>query len=108
MAFDTISKTYLRKLQGAYNSAISSGAYTAELSFRPVLHSFITDIVREVGIAAHTEVILEPNNQGQNGRPDWRIHDKNTLGIYGYIEAKGIGPSSLDASEYQDQIDKYL
>ena len=28
--------------------------------------------------------------------------------IYGYIEAKGIGPNPLDASEYQNQIDKYL
>ena len=108
MAFDTISKKYLRELRREYDSAVSGGAHTAELSYRPVLHSFIKDIVREFGIASNTEVILEPNTQGHNGRPDWRIHDKNTLGIYGYIEAKGIGPNPLDSSEYQSQIDRYL
>lgn len=108
MAFETISKNYLKELQKEYNSAIASGAYTAELSFRPTLHNFIRDIVREVGIESSTKVVLEPNTQAHNGRPDWRIHDINTLGIYGYIEAKGIGPSPLDDSEYQDQIDKYL
>ena len=41
MAFDSISKKYLRELRKEYDSAIMSGAHTAELSYRPVLNSYI-------------------------------------------------------------------
>lgn len=108
MAFDSISKKYLRELRKEYDSAIMSGAHTAELSYRPVLHSYIKDLVKEFGSDSNVEVIFEPNTQGHNGRPDWRIHDKGTLGIYGYIEAKGLSSAPLDASEYKSQIDRYL
>ncbi len=29
---------------------------------------------------------------GKYGRPDWAFTDSNTMGVYGYVEAKGLSP----------------
>lgn len=54
------------------------------------------------------DVVLEPRNQGRVGRPDWRIHDSVSLGIFGYIEAKGLSIEPFDTTPYQEQFDRYL
>ena len=54
------------------------------------------------------DVILEPTTQGRVGRPDWRIHNKDTMGIYGYIEGKGLSEEPFDTKPYETQIKKYL
>ena len=36
--------------------------------------------------------IFEPRQQGKYGRPDWLFSNKDTMGIYGYVEAKGFNP----------------
>ena len=42
------------------------------------------------------------------GRPDWRIQDRISLGVYGYIEAKGPSNEPFDTTPYRDQINRYL
>lgn len=54
------------------------------------------------------DIILEPRNQGRMGRPDWRIQDRISLGVYGYIEAKGPSNEPFDTTPYRDQINRYL
>ena len=54
------------------------------------------------------DIILEPRNQGRMGRPDWRIQDRISLGVYGYIEAKGPSNEPFDTTTYRDQINRYL
>lgn len=46
------------------------------------------------------DIILEPRNQGRMGRPDWRIQDRISLGVYGYIEAKGPSNEPFDTTPY--------
>lgn len=108
MAYLNTVKEYLKKLQGYYKAAESSGQYTAELSFRPALNEFLENLALDMSISGDIDVVLEPKNQGKVGRPDWRIHDKKTLGIYGFIEAKGLSEETFDISPYRGQIKKYL
>lgn len=54
------------------------------------------------------DIILEPRNQGRMGRPDWRIQDRISLGVYGYIEAKDPSNEPFDTTPYRDQINRYL
>lgn len=108
MGYDAIIKKYLKALHSDYKSAISSGQYTAELSFRFPIDRMLNDLAIEFQPGVSIDVILEPTSQGRAGRPDWRIHDKKTMGIYGYVEAKGLTDSSFDIAPYKKQIEKYL
>lgn len=108
MAYLNIIKEYLKKLQGYYNAAAFSGQYTAELSFRPALNDLLENLADNLASSKDIDVVLEPKNQGKVGRPDWRIHDKKTLGIYGFVEAKSLSEEMFDISSYKGQIKKYL
>lgn len=109
MSYNSHIKKYLRALQNEYNSAIIGGQHTAELSFRMPLDQLFRNLALDLNPEEQISVVLEPRNQGKNvGRPDWRIHNEQTLGIYGYIEGKGLSTSRFDISPYQTQIKKYL
>ncbi|MCH5280545.1 MAG: N-6 DNA methylase [Lachnospiraceae bacterium] len=107
MSYESIIRKYLEALQNEYKAAERGGQHTAELSYRPVLDMFIRNLAREFNKEDSCDIVLEPKNQGTAGRPDWRIHDKNTLGIYGYIEAKGFSEEPFDIRPYEKQIEKY-
>lgn len=104
MAFDATVRRYLRAMQREYEAAIRGGQHTAELSFRNPLHELFINLAHDLNPTAGIDVILEPRNQGRMGRPDWRIQNQSTLGVYGYIEAKGPSSESFDTTPYQDQI----
>lgn len=107
MSYESIVRKYLEALQKEYKAAERGGQHTAELSYRPVLDMFIRNLAGEFNKEDSCDIVLEPKNQGTAGRPDWRIHDKNTLGIYGYIEAKGLSEEPFDIKPYREQIEKY-
>ena len=108
MAYDATIKKYLRDAQKEYIDAQRGGQHTAELSFRTQLHALFKGLAHDLNPSSNISVILEPKNQGKVGRPDWRIHDSNTLGIFGYIEAKGPSTAPFDVTPYKKQIQKYL
>ncbi len=108
MAFDADVKNYLRAYQREYNAAIRGGQHTAELSFRVPMHTLFTRIAHDLNPQGNFDIILEPRNQGRMGRPDWRIQDAVSLGVYGYIEGKGPSAEPFDIAPYQNQINRYL
>lgn len=108
MAFEADVKNYLRAYQREYNAAIRGGQHTAELSFRVPMHTLFTSIAHDLNPHGNFDIILEPKNQGRMGRPDWRIQDTVSLGVYGYIEGKGPSSEPFDITPYQDQISRYL
>lgn len=108
MSYISIVKKYLTNLQKEYQAAVMGGQHTAELSYRPVLDTLFRELAKELNGSDSMTIVLEPKNQARMGRPDWRIHDGRTLGVYGYIEGKGLSINRFDTSPYQEQIDKYL
>lgn len=108
MSYSEIVKNYLMRFQSENEAAIRGGQHTAEMSFRPVLDSFIRDLSRNLAPAESIDVVLEPRNQRKLGRPDWRLHNRISLGIYGYIEAKEFSPDRFNIVPYQNQINRYL
>ena len=108
MAYATSIRQYLRDLQHEYNAAVRGGQHTAELSYRPVLDRLFRNLAHDLNPTQEIDVVLEPRNQGWVGRPDWRIHDSVSLGIYGYVEAKGFSTDPFDTAPYQEQFDRYL
>lgn len=108
MSYSTVIRRYLSDLQREYNSAIRGGQHTAELSYRPVLDNMFHGLAHELNPTGQIDIVLEPRNQGRVGRPDWRFHDSITLGIFGYVEAKGLTTTTFDTTPYQAQFDRYL
>ncbi len=108
MAFDVDVKNYLREYQREYDAAIRGGQHTAELSFRVPMHTLFKRIAHDLNPCGNFDIILEPKNQGRMGRPDWRIQDAVSLGVYGYIEGKGPSADPFDITPYKDQINRYL
>lgn len=108
MSFETDVKTYLRAYQNEYRAALRGGQHTAELSFRVPMHELFSNIARDLNPTGNFDVILEPRNQGRMGRPDWRVQDSVSMGVYGYIEAKGLSNDAFDIMPYQTQINRYL
>lgn len=108
MSYNSILKTYLKAIQAQYENAKKSGQYTAELSYRMPLDAMEKALAKEFNPNDDIDVILEPVTQGRVGRPDWRIHNKDTMAIYGYIEGKGLSEEPFDTKPYANQIKKYL
>jgi len=108
VSYQAIIKCYLRTLQKTYNDSLTDMQHTAELSFRPTLDLLFNELAIELNGSVNIAVIFEPRNQAHMGRPDWRIHDKTTLGVYGYIEAKGLALTVFDITPHKEQFDRYL
>ncbi len=108
MSYQAIIKRYLKSLQRDYNDSLAAHQHTAELSFRPSLDTLFKELATELNGSPDIVVILEPRNQARMGRPDWRIHDRTTLGVYGYIEAKGLSTDAFDITVHEEQFNRYL
>ena len=108
MSFEAEVKKYLKNFQEEYKAAQHGDQHTKELSFRTHLDVFFRQLSKELNSSANINIILEPKNQGKVGRPDWRIHDADSLGVYGYVEAKGLTDQPINLKLYQKQIDRYL
>ncbi|MDE1831597.1 MAG: N-6 DNA methylase [Thaumarchaeota archaeon] len=99
---------YLEQLKNVYQIATRSGQSTPELSYRPVLDSFFRSLPTILGIGT-VDVIYEPVKQQKSGRPDWRFHHSQSMGIFGYVEAKGLEKKSTTKwQNHSVQLNKYL
>lgn len=106
--FEKLVQEYLERLRDVWNEAVKSGDATPELSFRPVLHEFFRQLPSAL-LIEDVEIVYEPKNQQKAGRPDWKFLHSKTLGIYGYVESKGLDiKNQLDPTAHKDQIEKYL
>ena len=105
MTFEEIVRDYLVALHNYIDTATSTGQTTAELSYRPILDSFLRRIAQLY--CPDVDIIFEPKSQGHAGRPDWRIYSKNDFGLYGFVEAKGLDPHSpISIEPHRKQIEK--
>ena len=105
--FDSIIVIYLNDLRKEVEKAEAAGESTPELSYRPALDRFLRAIANLID--PNVEVIFEPRSQGKSGRPDWRFYDSESLGLYGFTEAKALSLNTvLDLTEFENQIGKYL
>lgn len=98
---------YVKKLSNEYRTALATGNATPELSFRPTLDNFLIQLSEYIN--PKIDRIFEPRQQGKYGRPDWLFCNKETMGIYGYVEAKSFNPTIyIDPAAYENQVKRYL
>lgn len=108
MSYQSVARAYLEQLAGRLKDGQATDEATAEMSYRTALDTFLQEILAEIN--SNVAVILEPKRR-PTGAPDFRVHDRNTLGVYGFIEAKGpqLG-AALDETflnKHASQIERY-
>lgn len=104
---NTILSDYVKTLGKDFQTAVETGNSTPELSYRPALDDFLLQISKYIN--PRIDRIFEPRQQGKYGRPDWLFSNKETMGIYGYVEAKGFNPNvTLNPRDYESQVKRYL
>lgn len=107
MSFRLITQKYLDALDSFHQESRRVGEMTGELSYRPVLNDYFSQLVGEFG--DNISSVYEPRKQAHAGRPDWRFYDKQSLGIYGYVEAKAYSDKNrICVKDHLDQVQKYL
>lgn len=107
MTYEEVVRQYLDDLYDYVQTAWTTKETTPELSYRPVLDRFLRDVASLY--TPDIDIIFEPKRQGQSGRPDWRLYNKNDLGLYGFVEAKALDPENpINVEPYMKQVNKYL
>jgi hypothetical protein len=107
MAFEEIVQRYLSRLQEEITQAYRTGQYTPELSYRPALDEFFLELAQSID--PHIRRVFEPKKQAKAGRPDWRFYNEVSLGVYGYVESKGLDVNAnIPVGQYQEQVNRYL
>lgn len=108
MQFVEIVQDYLRSLESEYHRALSDMQHTPELSFRVSLHTLFERLADLYVGPNEVTIVLEPKSQNRVGRPDWRIHNAKTLGIYGYVEGKALSLDQFNFAAHAEQFERYL
>lgn len=104
---NNILAEYINRLGNDYKTTIATGNATPELSFRPALDDLLVQMSGFIN--RKIDRIFEPRQQGKYGRPDWLFSNKDTMGIYGYVEAKAFNPDVvLNPADYERQVKRYL
>jgi hypothetical protein len=110
MSFESITKQYLKDFQKIVRIALSSGAKSTELATRPIVHSYINDIFELCKVKGANIVIHHDTNYTKYDRPDWRIEDAATFGVFCFGDHKSLNasaPFAPTASE-RSQFERYL
>lgn len=110
MSFERTTRQYLKDFQQVVANASASGAKSNELATRPIVHGYIKAI-SEFCKKGGTEIVIHHDmNYTRTDRPDWRIEDLSTFGVFCFGDHKSLsasGPFQPTASE-QKQITRYL
>ncbi|GGZ19849.1 N-6 DNA methylase [Shewanella chilikensis] len=110
MSFDKITESYLKSFQEVCKATYSSGVNSIELASRPVVHRYIESLINLFKSDFSEIVIHHDVNYTKHDRPDWRLEDPSTFGIYCFGDHKSLSIDkefSLTKSE-KKQIERYI
>lgn len=110
MSFEQITRKYLQDFQSSVANAKASGAKSIELATRPAVHNYIESVAEHCKKTGASLVLHHDTNYTKHDRPDWRIEDAPTFGVYCFGDHKSLrenGPFQPTAAE-KKQIARYL
>lgn len=110
MTFNNLTKQYLKDFQKNCVTAFSNGSKAIEMATRPSVHGYIESLVDSLK-AKNTDIVIHHDAAyTKTDRPDWRLEDPNTFGIYCFGDHKSLSlskPFVLSRKE-RSQIQRYL
>lgn len=108
--FFTTAQDYLRKFQAEVELARRGKATSVEMATRPVADGFIKDLVRLCQAGPDHADVYHEGKVTNDKRPDWRIEDPKTFGVFAYGDQKNLNESAqFDFTDGErKQMEKYL
>ncbi len=110
MSFEKLTKAYLANFQKSCLASWEGGAKSIEMATRPIVHQFICDLV-SLCKKPHSEAIIHHDiSYTKYDRPDWRIEDEGTFGIFCFGDHKNLslGKKFQLSGKEKSQINRYL
>jgi hypothetical protein len=108
--FEAEARRYLTRFQNAVENAKRAGSCSVEMATRPVVHDFLENLVRLCEPTPQCCVVHHDTTATKTDRPDWRLEDRETFGVFAYGDHKSlnsVGEYRFNASERR-QICRYL
>ena len=103
-------RDYLDNFQKVALAALAQGATSVEMATRPCVHGFIENLVGLTESKASKATIFHDVAATVGNRPDWRVEDSNSFGVFVYGDHKNLnlaGPFAFTPNE-KTQIERYL
>lgn len=110
MNFEKVTRQFLTDFQEVCKTSYAAGSKAIELATRPVVHGYIESLVTLVEKKPQTIILHHDVNYTRNDRPDWRLEDRETFGIYCFGDHKSLSlvkPFTPTPSELK-QIERYI
>ena len=110
MSFESITRSYLKEFQQGVATARSSGVGSTELAARPIVHNYIAAIAEYCKKPGSALVLHHDTNYTKGNRPDWRIEDSSTFGVFCFGDHKNLADSTSfrPTPSENKQIVRYL
>lgn len=111
MSFEKVAKKYLKAYQGSVKAALNAGTKSNEMATRPVVHSYILDLVNLCKTDSTAVIVHHDTNYTRHERPDWRLEDASNFGIYCFGDHKSLDikgqfePSPAELKQIQRYLD---
>ncbi len=110
MNFEKVTRKFLSDFQGICKASYDAGVKAVELATRPVVHGYIESVVTLVEKKSQSTILHHDVNYTRKDRPDWRLEDKETFGVYCFGDHKSLSlnkPFNPTPSELR-QIERYI
>lgn len=110
MKFVNITKSYLKAFQAQVLASKLGGAKSLEMATRPEVDAFVKELIKLCKLKDSQINVHHDVQYTKGSRPDWRIEDVATFGIFCFGDHKDTNlnsPFSLSANE-KIQIQRYL
>ena len=110
MSYEKIVTSYLSQFRSICVTTYASGSKSVELATRPTVHAFIESLCEYCKPDSAKATVHHEASYGKKNRPDWRVEDPDTFGVYCFGDHKSLspdGPLTLSESE-RKQIARYI
>jgi hypothetical protein len=109
VTFETDARNYLRKFRQTVADARAEGAGSVEMATRPVVHNFVEKLLQTSKPSDAELVVHHDTRAGSSkNRPDWRVEDRGSFGIYVLGDQKDLEENGALHLTDRDQFARYL
>ncbi|MFO2814195.1 type ISP restriction/modification enzyme [Legionella pneumophila serogroup 1] len=110
MDFEKLTRQYLKSFQIVCKTTYTEGTTSSEMASRPIVHGYIDNLIQMLK-RKNSEVIVHHDiHYTRKERPDWRIEDKSTYGIFCFGDHKNLrlGKNFELTKSERTQLSRYV
>ncbi|MFO9661692.1 type ISP restriction/modification enzyme [Legionella pneumophila serogroup 1] len=110
MDFEKLTRQYLKSFQIVCKTTYNEGTKSSEMASRPIVHGYIDNLIQMLKRKNSEVIVHHDMHYTRKERPDWRIEDKDTYGIFCFGDHKNLrlGRSFELTKSERTQLSRYI